>query len=159
MRLIKPITNMIKYGSFNFMPQVDPDYMKPIFEDKFRQSGLYSPDDYVELWKTRKDDLRFHYVSNSNTDIVVGGAIYAQKPRSSFEDVDIISFMLIDMLTPDKDRKILDSLKNIVEDVGIERIVAYCSIWVNTEDAEYLNAIRGGRNPAHLKYGHGAFAR
>lgn len=159
MRIIKPVRNLLKYGSLSLMPQVNPDLMRPIFEDGLKQLSFYSPEDHLALWKTKKEDLRFQYSSEEQPFTRVSGAVYAQEPRKYFKDVDVVSFMSVDMLNPDKQGELFDALKSIVEGAGIEKIIAYSGLCVESEDAKRLYEIRSHRNFDNLKYGLGAFVR
>ena len=147
--------NFLKYGSFSIMPQVDPDLMRPLFEKSLRQLSFYSPKDSLVLRKTKKSDLRFKYSSEKQRFIWAGGAIYAQEPRKSFGDVDVVSFMGIESLNPDEQGEIFEALRKIAEGAGIEKVIACSSFGVGLENAARLKSIRGQRRFEHLQYGLG----
>lgn len=156
MRIIKPIVNLMRYNTPKLMPQADVEFMRPIFENEFGQLSFYSPEDHLALWKPGKTSLRFQYSSDKSAASWVHGTIYAQEPRESFGEVDVVSFMRVEMLNPDEKGEIFDVIKNIVEKAGIEKVVANSSLGIHEEEyARRLQDIRGTRRLEHLKYGLG----
>jgi len=158
MGVIKPVMNLVRYGSLKILPQVDPDVMRPIFEEGIKKLSFYSPRDHLDLWKTRKEDLRFHYSSEQQKFVWFNGIIYAQEPRNSFGEVDVVSFMNLDMINPDKQMEVCDAIKSIAKSGGIEKIVACPGFGNDIESARRLADYQGNRLFAQLRYGLGAFA-
>lgn len=140
MGIIKQLQKLVKYHSSNIRPQVDPDHMRPIFENVLKQMSFYSPEDSLNLWKDKENDLFFMYESkvnsktNMNKHYGAYGVIIAQERREHFEDVDLVSVMRINTLFPDSKGEIHDALKTISEDAGIGKLIAYPSIGVLRED-------------------------
>jgi hypothetical protein len=156
MRIIKTLNNLMRYGTSKLMPQVDVEFMRPIFENGFKQLSFYSPEDHLALWKEGRTDLVFQYSSKYQEFTWVHGRVYAQEPRESFGDVDVVSFMRIEMLNPDKKGELFGAIRNIVERASIEKVIANSSLGIHEEKyARCLQSMRGTRRLEHLRYGLG----
>ncbi len=154
---IEQVNNLFKYGSLNLIPQVDPEVMKPIFKAKISRLSFYSPEDYLTLQKTEKGNLIFQYSSSEypfmgSRGIRFNGIIYAREPGKDFGGVNVLSFMKMDIFSPDSKGEIFDVIKGIVEEAGIEKVVA-SSLGVRIEDAKRLCEIKGHRPGGYLKDG------
>lgn len=159
MGIIKTVRNLIAYGTPSLRPQVDPDVMRPLFENSVKGLSFYSPKDHLALWKTRRNDLRFQYSTGTweQLPVWVYGVVHAQEPREGFGEVDVVSFMSVEMLKPDEQGEIFDAIKNIVNGAGIEKVVA-ASLGVDAKHAERLSEISGQRRFEDFEFGLGAFA-
>jgi len=152
MRIVKPIVNIIKYGSPVVMPQVDMDIMRPIFEESLKHIRRYCGENTLKLWKSARENLIFDYNCKDGTQAWVTGAIYAMEPRANFQDIDILSFMEITNFKKDKEGWLYDAIQNIVETAGIERVIAE-SPDIDAEYARILERFKGQRLTAQLNYG------
>ncbi len=153
MQIIRPLANLLRYGSKTLQPQIDPLVMRPIFEESFRQLTFYSPNDQLELRKTEKEDLQFDYSSHTKKFVQAGGTIYAQTPRKRFGPVDVISFINIDTFFSDSQGELFDAFSRIVKNANIERVVVCprAIVW-SSEDAEKLREMSGQRRFEHRRY-------
>jgi hypothetical protein len=149
MDIVKPLRNFAKYGSFSLLPQVDAEHMRPIFEESVSSLSFYSPEDNLDLFKTQRNNLRFHYSSSEREFTWFGGVIYAQEPREDFSPVDNVSYMRISEFNLSNADAILGRpefyrvIKEIVEAGGIEEVVSRGCSNVSLADAQYLDEIKG----------------
>ena len=163
MGIIAPIKNLIKYGTTDLMPQVDPEVMEPIFKENFKKLSFYSPKYSLHLRKNQIEDMRFTYTSrdrNPSIDhsFVIAGTIYAQKPRTLFSEVDVVSFMKVDDFYGEEKyfKELADAIEGIAQKAGIEKVVAFTG-WPNfkLEQTKRLLDIKGSRDS--WNYGIGSF--
>ena len=161
MGIIKPVANLIKYGTARLLPQIDPEVMRPIFERHIRKLSFYSPEDHLEVTKRTRKSLSFNYVPNPRRFVWFSGRIYAQVPRESFGDVDAVSYMNLRMLAMqtlnhDEREELFNAISGIVESAGIEKVIPG-NPGVDAEDAQRVRGFKGHRRLEHLHYGLGVY--
>jgi hypothetical protein len=151
MKIVKPIGNLLRYGSMNLMSPVDPDIMRPIFEARIAPISFCSPGDVLSFHKTGRKDLEFQYLFEQRPFDLIEGRIYAQQPRENFGEVDVISFMEISHITLDQQGEVLSAIEGIVKDAYIERVIRSPLCDIDGEDTKSLFEIRGHRRPDYLR--------
>jgi len=122
------LVNLFKYRTTRFEPQVDPEFMEPIFEEELSNLSFYSPMDDIGFWKFEKSSLQFNYSSNNKIEggisgIDFCGTIHYQYPRNGFKQVDVVSLMRVNILRPDKDGEIYGAINNIIVRGHIEKVL------------------------------------
>jgi len=157
MRIWAAGKNLVRYGRFSLMPQVDPEVMRPIFKDAFAGWGVSSDDDVLALYKQGmgargRGSLIFRY-SPISSGSYFAGRIYAGPPRESFDHMDVLSCIRIDVFMPDEKGGLFDVVKNIVKNARIERVVISTDK-IKEADADRLREFRGMRSTVHMqRYG------
>ena len=157
MGIIKPLSNLAKYGSLTLLPQVDPDVMKPVFDRSIQKFSSYSPEDHLALWKTDKENLRFQYHSKRDSFVWFYGTVFACEPRKSFGNVDVVSFIEMNMVGPHEPLETCNVIQDIAKSAGVEKIVAFTGLGIEPAAARELANYRGHRLFNQLNLGLGAF--
>ena len=145
--------NLFRYGTMHLLPQVDPNFVRPIFEGSLRRvERLYPEDTHLKLSKPARENLFFQYTGKNGELTWLSGAIYAKLPRQHFGGVDIISFMDIAVFQPGKLEFLLEAVRQIVKTAGIEHVIAERPD-VDQRYVVALERLHGERLPTELKYG------